>query len=86
MFYLYYSWRYKTVKIVKSFAKVELFGCAVSLRLLKIEHFFLFAFNIPMIDLGIRNKVTAVLKLKINFFPMGGSTKYLLKVKQIYIF
>ena len=38
-----------------------------------------------MIDLGKRKKVTAVLKIKINFLPRG-STKYLLKVKIIYIF
>ena len=30
---------YKNVKIVKCFAKVGVFGYAVSLRLLKIEHF-----------------------------------------------
>ena len=30
----------QNVKIIKRVAKVELFGCAVSVRLLKIEHFF----------------------------------------------
>ena len=58
--------------IVKCFAKVKLLGCAVSLRLLKIEHFFVLRFNIdcyykniwgyriPMIDLGKSKKVKAV--------------------------
>ena len=40
MFYLSYSWRYKNVKIVKCFASFELFGCAATIRLLYIEHFF----------------------------------------------
>ena len=81
MFYLYYSWSYRNVKIVKCFAKVMLFGCAVSLRLLKLEHFFFLqliankknnrGYHIPMIDLGESKKVTAVLKL-LYFFKMPG--------------
>ena len=34
----------KTLKSLNAL-KVELFGCAVSLRVLKIEHFFLFAMD-----------------------------------------
>ena len=61
----------KTLKIIKCFAKVEPFGCAVSLTLLKIEHFFAIdskskndrGYRIPMINLGKSKEVTAVFKL-----------------------
>ena len=51
---------------IQSFPKVELFGWSVSLRLLKIEHFFFLqsiynqknrGHHIPMIDLGKSKKV-----------------------------
>ena len=67
------------MKIVKCFANIELMGCAVSLRLLRIGHFFFLQLianqkikgvtNIPMIDLGKSKEVTAVLKLLTQFSP-----------------
>jgi hypothetical protein len=55
----------------------------VTPRVLKIEHFFVLqliankknnrGYHIPMIDLGESEKVTAVLKLVLNFFTVGRS-------------
>jgi hypothetical protein len=56
--------RYKNLKIVKCFEKVELLGCAVSLRLLKIEQSkYNRDYHITMINLGKSKEVTTVLKL-----------------------
>ena len=60
------------LKIIKCFAKINLFGCSVSLRVFKIEHyFFLLIANQKikrvtcLINLGKTNKkITAILKFK----------------------
>ena len=67
-----YSLWYKNLEIVKCFAKVELVGCAVSVRLLKIENFFFLQYLTKITLLMLYSWIVILIKLTFITFIFSG--------------